>query len=286
MAAQGAELGCLLALLLLTLLCGLLPARLRGATAAHGRRPVCRPAEPRGPWLSALGAAAGGVFLAACLLDVVPDYLGEMREALRARRIQVSFPLAELVLALGFLLVLVLERAALECGERRARAPGEAAPLLPAPAAPAPAPFRALAMLLALSLHSVLEGLAVGLQAVPARALRVCAAILLHKAVIAVGLSLLLLRSRVATRCFVASVAAFALMSPLGIVLGMGLSQSRGPSAALAQCLLQGLAAGTFLYVTFLEILPHELSAARGRLPQVLALLLGFSAMVTLRFLG
>ncbi|KYO49198.1 hypothetical protein Y1Q_0013282 [Alligator mississippiensis] len=75
-------------------------------------------------------------------------------------------------------------------------------------------------------------------------------------------------------------------MSPLGIVLGMGLSQSRGPSAALAQCLLQGLAAGTFLYVTFLEILPHELSAARGRLPQVLALLLGFSAMVTLRFLG
>lgn len=36
MAAQGAELGCLLALLLLTLLCGLLPARLRGATAAHG----------------------------------------------------------------------------------------------------------------------------------------------------------------------------------------------------------------------------------------------------------
>ncbi|TFK04358.1 C-C chemokine receptor type 5-like [Platysternon megacephalum] len=290
----AAKLGCLLGLLLLPLLCGLLPVRLRGAAGTRGR------------WRSFVGCMAGGIFLAACLLDIVPDSLSDMREELRSQRITVDFPFPEFVLTLGFLLVLIIEHVVLDCSERGA---GEATPLLscgestPQPAgtgewvvetgAPhlpadfrAHSSFRSFALFLSLSVHSLFEGLAVGLQDTESKVLQICMAILVHKSVIAVSLSLLLLQSQVPTRWFVALIGTFALMSPLGIAVGIVMMQNPGPSSTMAQCLLEGIAAGTFVYITFLEILPHELHSPKCRLPKVLSMLLGFSVMAALRFLG
>ncbi|KAM9113370.1 zinc transporter ZIP1-like [Pangshura tecta] len=284
------KLGCLLGLLLLPLLCGLLPVRLRGAGT-------------RGRWRSFVGCVAGGIFLAACLLDVVPDSLSDIREELRSQRITVDFPFPEFVLALGFLMVLIIEHLVLDCSEQCA---GEASPLLscgeatPQPAgtgewvvetgAPhlpadfrAHSSFRSFVLFLSLSVHSLFEGLAVGLQDTESKVLQICIAILVHKSVIAVSLSLLLLQSQVPTRRFVALIGTFAIMSPLGIAVGIVMMQN--PST-MAQCLLEGIAAGTFVYITFLEILPHDLSSPTCRLPKVLSMLLGFSVMAALRFLG
>lgn len=223
---------------------------------------------------------------------------------------QLDFPLPELILALGFLLVLVTEHVALDCSEEPPPPPpppggaDEAALLLPSPGpeeeeqqqeqrgAPRPRPsrFRWLALTLALSLHSAFEGLAVGLQeSSPGQVLRLAGAILLHKSLVAASLGLLLLRSRLPLRGLAAALAAFALMSPLGVGLGMAVTHgSAGPGSATARSVLQGVAAGTFTYITFLEILPQQLlpSSPAGRLPKVLALLLGFSAMAGLRLLG
>uniref|UniRef100_A0A8C3RSD0 Zinc transporter ZIP1 n=1 Tax=Chelydra serpentina TaxID=8475 RepID=A0A8C3RSD0_CHESE len=296
----AAKLGCLLGLLLLPLLCGLLPVRLRGATGTRGR------------WRSFVGCVAGGIFLAACLLDIVPDSLSDMREELHLLRPtrsllpQVDFPFPEFVLTLGFLLVLVIEHVVLDCSERGA---GEATPLLscgeatPQPAgtgewavetgAPhlpadfrAHSSFRSFALFLSLSVHSLFEGLAVGLQDTESKVLQICVAILVHKSVIAVSLSLLLLQSQVPTCWFVALIGTFALMSPLGIAVGIVMMQNPSPGSTMAQCLLEGIAAGTFVYITFLEILPHELNSPKRRLPKVLSMLLGFSVMAALRFLG
>ncbi|XP_067411492.1 zinc transporter ZIP1-like [Emydura macquarii macquarii] len=289
----AAKLGGLLGLLLLPLLCGLLPARLR-ATGTRGR------------WRSFVGCVAGGIFLAACLLDIVPDSLSDLRQELRHQRITGDFPFPEFVLTLGFLLVLIIEHVVLDCRERRA---GEATPLLsceeapPQPAGtgewgvetgthhlhtdfPAHSSFRSFVLFLSLSVHSVFEGLAVGLQDRESKVLQICIAILVHKSILAVSLSLLLLQSRVPARCFLALMGTFALMSPLGIAVGVVMMQAPGPGSTMARCLLQGMAAGTFVYVTFLEILPHELNAPKRRLPKVLSMLLGFSVMAALRFLG
>nr|XP_042712631.1 zinc transporter ZIP1-like [Chrysemys picta bellii] len=253
----AAKLGCLLGLLVLPLLCGLLPVRLRGAGG-------CGPGSP------------------------------------------VDFPFPEFVLTLGFLLVLIIEHVVLDCSEQQA---GEATPLLSCgEATPQPAgtgewvvetgvphlpadfrvhsSFRSFVLFLSLSVHSLFEGLAVGLQDTESKVLQICIAILVHKSVIAVGLSLLLLQSQVPTRWFVALIGTFALMSPLGIAVGIVMMQNPGPGSTMAQCLLEGIAAGTFVYITFLEILPHELNSPKCRLPKVLSMLLGFSVMAALRFLG
>ncbi|XP_026540475.1 zinc transporter ZIP1-like [Notechis scutatus] len=282
---QALKLGCLLALAALPLLCGLLPAllfRLRGA-AANGASRSRR---------SILSCAAGGVFMAACLLDVMPDSLADLRDELRRQSLSTAFPEPELVLALGFLLVLVLEHVMLDCSER----PGaEATPVLERRqeaavgeqrAEAAPSPFRSLVLVVSLSLHSAFEGLALGLQDTPSKVLRLAAAIVLHKCIIAASLGLLLLQSRLALPWLAAAVACFALMSPVGMGVGMAMPCGAGPGGSLARSVLEGVAAGTFLYITFLEILPQELHLPSGRLPKVLALLLGFSGMAGLRFLG
>ncbi|KAL8197319.1 UNVERIFIED_CONTAM: hypothetical protein K2H54_020359, partial [Gekko kuhli] len=244
------------------------------------------------PWRSLVSCAAGGVFLATCLLDIVPDSLADLRDELRRQRLALDFPLPELILALGFLLVLVVEHVVLDCSEP----PGDEATLLLPPGLEEqqegsrrrpPSRFRSLVLTLALSLHSVFEGLAVGLQDSPGKVLQLAGAILLHKSAVAASLGLLLLQSRLPLRWLAAALATFVLMSPLGVGLGMAVMHgSSGPGSATARSLLQGVAAGTFMYVTFLEILPQELSAPASRLPSVLAVLLGFSGVAGLRLLG
>ena len=47
--------------------------------------------------------------------------------------------------------------------------------------------------------------------------------------------------------------------------------------AGIATSVLQGLACGTFLYVTFFEVLPHELQMPDGRMLKLFFTILGFS---------
>ncbi|XP_034987622.1 zinc transporter ZIP1-like [Zootoca vivipara] len=305
---QVLKLGCLLGLAVLPLLCGLLPAVLLSLRGAAGTGFFAR-------WRGVLSCAAGGVFLSACLLDIVPDSLADLREDLSQQIPPLDFPVPELVLALGFLLVLVLEHIILACSERQ----GDEAslPLLPCPSpshseegslaeqqqqqrleagtphchmgdTKAPSSFRSLVLTLSLSFHSVFEGLAVGLQDTESKVLQLAVAILLHKTIIAASLALLLLQSRLPLRWLAASIITFALMSPLGVGLGMAVMQNpdAGGSPTMTRSVLEGVAAGTFMYITFLEILPQELNDPARRLLKVLAVLLGFSGMAGLRFLG
>lgn len=146
--------------------------------------------------------------------------------------------------------------------------------------------FRSFILMLSLSLHSIFEGIAIGLQNAQTEVLQIAVAILIHKSIIAVSLSLLLMQSNVKTRWFVLSIVMFALMSPIGIAIGIGVMQTASPESSLVQSVLEGLAAGTFIYITFLEILPHELNSNKWRLSKVIFIVLGFSSMAALRFLG
>ncbi|XP_040198439.1 zinc transporter ZIP1-like [Rana temporaria] len=302
------KLGCLFGLLLLTLFFGLVPSRIRCFRAASGT-------DIHQMWLSFISCIAGGVFLAACLLDIVPDFLSDMKEAMVKEEIITDYPLPEFILASGVLLVLIIERIVLECSHSMTE---ETAPLLSSPSySPvvegnshrhshggqnhdveqhrvrhfhvdfnAHSSFRCFILILSLSLHSIFEGIAIGLQNAQSELLQIAIAILIHKSIIAVSLSLLLMQSNVKTRWFVLSIVMFALMSPIGIAIGIGVIQNRAAGSGLVPSILEGLAAGTFVYITFLEILPHELNSSRWRLPKVIFIVLGFSAMAALRFLG
>lgn len=299
------KLGSLVTLLLLTILCGLAPLCVfrphgSGAGSLDTRRKV----------LSLVSCFAGGVFLATCLLDLVPDYLASINEALAALRVTLQFPLQEFILAMGFFLVLVMEQIVLAYKDQSGSLE-ETRALLGASAQdssvqaqhwhPAWGPaqerphlhldfnahsaIRSFVLVFSLSLHSVFEGLAVGLQEASAKVLEICLALLVHKCVIAFSLSLKLLQGRLRPRAVVGCLLLFALMSPLGIGLGVALTESSGALHQLSRSVLEGLATGTFLYITFMEILPHELSSSEQRILKVILLLGGFALVTSILFI-
>ncbi|CAM9121835.1 unnamed protein product, partial [Bubo scandiacus] len=237
-----AKLGSLVLLLLLPLGCGLAPL-------CCFRQPPSA-ADARSPVLSLVSCFAGGVFLATCLLDLLPDYLASISAALEGLRITLQFPLPEFILAMGFFLVLVLEQVALAqreppsslAEETRALLPAGSIQTLPPPpssssSSPASAPstrgaVRAGLLVLALALHAVLEGLALGLQEAEGAVLRVCLALLLHKCAVAFSLALKLLRGRLRPPAVAACLLLFAMMSPLGVGLGTAGGGRRRAAAA------------------------------------------------------
>ncbi|XP_063173292.1 zinc transporter ZIP1 [Candoia aspera] len=315
--AKGLELklGSLVLLLLVTLLCAFVPLWLF-------RRPGSAPASanfgPQRKTLSLVSCFAGGIFLGTCLLDLVPNYLASINEALNDLRITLHFPLQEFILAMGFFLVLVLEQivlaykdpsgsleeteALLGSASHRPASPQDQSweSLRPQPLARdrlaserahvhvdfnAHSAVRSVVLLLALSLHSVFEGLAVGLQEDGTQALEICLALLIHKGAIAFSLSLKLLQGKLRARVVAVCLVLFSTMSPLGIGLGVALTEV--PMAALSRLsrsVLEGLATGTFIYITFLEILPHELGSSEQRILKVIILLAGFALVTSILF--
>lgn len=292
----------LFGLLVLTLLFGFIPARLKWFRNPNGT-------ERDRTILSLISCFAGGVFLAACLLDIIPDYLSDISSELEVRKVETSFPLPEFIIAAGFFTVLIVERIALNCRELRG-APGEREPLMPEVRNPghghghganpevensghhihidfqAHSSFRSFMLFLSLSLHSLFEGLAIGLQNTESKVLEICIAIVVHKSIIVFSLAVKLVQSAVPPLWLAAYVGVFAMMSPVGIAIGISVMEAQFSSGALIQAVLEGLAAGTFVYITFLEILPHELNSSGKQLLKVLFILLGFGIMAALTLVG
>nr|KAF6374327.1 hypothetical protein mPipKuh1_009548 [Pipistrellus kuhlii] len=91
------------------------------------------------------------------------------------------------------------------------------------------------------------------------------------------ALSLRLLQSHLRAKVVAGCGILFSCMTPLGIGLGAALAESAGPLHQLAQSVLESMAAGTFLCITYLEILPQELATSDKRILKVILLLSGFA---------
>ncbi|XP_062947899.1 zinc transporter ZIP2-like [Cynocephalus volans] len=297
----GVKVGCLFALLAFTLGCGLIPIcfkwfQVEAATGRH--RQV----------LSLLGCTSAGVFLGAGLMHMTAEALEGIESEIQKFVVQnrtesggnssddadsthIEYPYGELIISLGFFFVFFLESLALQCCRGAAGRSTEqeeewgGAHVLglhshgPLPS-PSRGPLRALILLLSLSLHSVFEGLAVGLQPTVAATVQLCLAVLAHKGLVVFGVGLRLVQIGTGSRWAMFSILSLALMSPLGLALGLAVAggDSEG-GRGLAQAVLEGVAAGTFLYVTFLEILPRELAGPEAPLAKWGCVFAGFAFM-------
>ncbi|CAL8108161.1 unnamed protein product [Calicophoron daubneyi] len=171
--------------------------------------------------------------------------------------------------------------------------------------------IRVLLLVCAMSVHSLFEGLAVGLQPTTQRTLTLFSAILLHKLIIAAGIGLNLATSMSASKTSTdatvdadrsstkigvdkkillyqsISTLIFASASPLGVVIGCALMrQQQSGVLQMTTAVLQGLACGTFFYVVFCELLPEEFRTGLGdRLGKLSFLILGFLLVSLYSFL-
>ena len=121
--------------------------------------------------------------------------------------------------------------------------------------------FRTYVLVFAISLHSIFEGLAVGLILKPNQLYQIYIALLIHKSIIAFSIGVQLVDARLTKKVHTICITIFSVMTPLGVALGLLVLNSFDTGVKLFfSGILQAMATGTFLYVTFFEVLPHELS--------------------------
>lgn len=116
-------------------------------------------------------------------------------------------------------------------------------------------------LLLAFTVHSVIEGMAIGIQPIPGKVLLLLGAVLTHKLVVAFCLGAELASDGRSFASLNRCLMVYAVGSAVGIPFGIGIDRSRSSSTTSTIIpVLQGLAAGSLLYITVSEILPRERS--------------------------
>lgn len=256
-----------LALLLVILIVGAAGAAL--PILRHSTRPSVR-------LLGWGNSFAAGVFLAAGIVHVLPDADGLWTG------LGWQYPMAFALAALAFALMLLVEHVLLpESAHEEVHAPSSER--FASLAHPHHDALPAYAVLIALSIHSLLEGLALGAQPALDRAVVLSLAILAHKSASGFALGVSLARSRLEQRLSVRLVGLFAISTPIGGLIGVALGQVfDGRLGATLEATLLSIAAGTFVYVATFDILRDEFPAPGGRLVKWLVLTAGIVAMSAL----
>lgn len=143
--------------------------------------------------------------------------------------------------------------------------------------------LRGLLIVLALSLHELFEGFAVGLQRNTVGVYYMFGAVSAHKYVISfcIGVELMVQKTKVWLAFIYVFV--YSIVSALGILVGAILTTgSYGEKLQVPNIVLQGLATGTLLYVIFFEVLSKDRS---GMIPY-LSIFFGFSIMLGLQYIA
>ncbi|NXV01002.1 S39A3 protein, partial [Cettia cetti] len=299
---------CLLGICVLVLAGALLPVRIIEADYEKAQRSR--------KILALWNSFGGGVFLATCFNALLPAVRGKLDEVLRQNNVTTDYPVAETIMMVGFFLTVFVDQLFLTlqkekpsfidletfnagsdvgsdseyespflaaprgralCGEQGPPSPGLSLPRLGHCG-----PRRLLGLVFALCTHSIFEGLALGLQEDGGRVLGLFLGVAVHETLVAVALGISMAKASLPLRDAAKLAVAVSLMIPLGVAVGMGIESSRSAAGSIASLLLQGIAGGTFLFVTFFEILAKELEDKRQRLLKVLCLVLGYAALAGL----
>ncbi|XP_017291307.1 zinc transporter ZIP3 [Kryptolebias marmoratus] len=270
--------------------------------------------------LALCNSFGGGVFLATCFNALLPAVRDKVDDVFKQLQIGGDYPLAETMMMVGFFLTVFVEQAILtfrkekpsfidletfnaggseagsdseydtpfissDGGGGHAHAHGHHhAHFAPAELAGA-GPLRLAGLVLALSAHSVFEGLALGLQEDGAKLGGLFLGVAVHETLAAVALGVSVAKASLGMKDAAKLGVTVSLMIPLGSVVGMGIESAQTLAGSIVSVLLQGLAAGTFLFITFFEILSRELEDKQDRLLKVLFLILGYAVLAVLVFI-
>lgn len=297
-------------LLCVTLLATLLPFKI--GHGGSGRQRI----------LSYCNCFAGGVFLATSLLDLLPMIEEKFRAVFNESGITIVFPVAEFTTCIGFFMVLLLEQIVHTFHERsflhshdhydiktplleeqnehrdvhirsdngdsfsrRQTSHDSQKDILRKKEHQTEGSIRTYILVLALSMHSVFEGLALGLIVEVDRLIQIAVAVMIHKSIIAFAMGVSMVQHKMTLGTVIKAAVIFSIMGPIGISIGIGvLDSSSLKSSNLASGILQGIANGTFIFVTFFEILQNELARKGNRLLKVLFMIVGYSVVTGLLY--
>ena len=255
--------------------------------------------------LSFLLNVGGGVLIANCFCHWLP----EVREGIEGRNIHTFLPLAEVIMCAGFFFISALEEVLHhflhphkypgakvkveekkfssgdndednadigDAGEGKAETDSERS------GAQVKAAIRTVFVIFALSFHSVVEGLALGLEQESGGVWLNTGATAMHKFVIAFSVGVELITNKLNLLTYTISIVVFSIAPALGALIGILLTElsfdcSVQQRIDLPLQILQGIATGTVLYVVFFEIIPKGKEVGGTGKQHILAMILGFA---------
>lgn len=137
-------------------------------------------------------------------------------------------------------------------------------------------------LMIALSVHSIFEGLALGLQSDMASLTNMLIAICIHKGAAASSLGISLVKTFPDNfRLCRQLVFLFSLATPIGVGLGIAVSNA----GDIYEIVFSSIAAGSFVYIACSEVVVEEFSIPGNRYWKLLAFLLGATVITMLWFL-
>uniref|UniRef100_A0AC34RLW0 Uncharacterized protein n=1 Tax=Panagrolaimus sp. JU765 TaxID=591449 RepID=A0AC34RLW0_9BILA len=146
--------------------------------------------------------------------------------------------------------------------------------------------LKSITFAVAMSLHSILEGIALGVQDDTSGILTLFLSLIIHKGIEAFSVGLQITRANSKRTCMVImTILVYALMTPIGSMLGVALFNMNIDKVVKQGCvvILEGLAGGTFIYVTFFEVLAQERANDHSNLIQLAAIVTGFAVITALQ---
>jgi len=147
--------------------------------------------------------------------------------------------------------------------------------------------LNAIIVVVAISFHGVMEGLAVGLEEEVLDLWLLCGVLSIHKLIMAFSIGLELLQEGVKLVPFLVAMVIFSLATPIGGAIG-SLTLAMKEETALGimvPAVLQGLSGGCILYIVFCEIIERERARPNGSFIRIIALILGFGLMSTIELI-
>lgn len=255
--------------------------------------------------LSILDCISCGVFIGVCFLGLIPFSLEKMNDAFKILNIKTEFPFTESLVVMGFFLILFVEECAKSlksyCAVNRYSEAdviisSDQHSLIGNNETPTVqnnhhrahshnivhdnndqrSSLAFFIITLASSLHSFFEGLAVGLQLDIDKACKIFTGMIIHESMMAFALGIGLSKIQMTCCQNFKYVLVFCFSIPCGMIFGIFIGQTPGVAAIIANSVLQSIAAGTFIHVTFMELLPSVFSDGKNGLFKVLFIFIGF----------
>lgn len=147
-------------------------------------------------------------------------------------------------------------------------------------------PVKSLFLFVALSFHSVVEGFTLGTQRDHHEIIAIITAILVHKGLAGFALGETLRSSSHPRRYLLAMCAIFILCSPIGTIIGMAVDTAikEEEENPVLTSVCTALAAGTFLQISAMELIPQVFEIEGSSLPKHFGVMIGFLIMAILAF--
>ena len=126
-------------------------------------------------------------------------------------------------------------------------------------------------LLIALSVHGVFEGIALGVMNTLKECSILFSAIILHKWAAAFALGISFYKSGTETELFIKMILLFTSFGPLGVIIGMIFSDAGN----LIKGIMLSISGGTFIYVSASEVIVEEFSLSKKTKIKFLWFLIG-----------